>query len=143
MNILKSNMNNFLKVKIYMINLFKLKNNNRLVRKDTYFKHSNQEQFTGEYWINGKKIYIKTIKTTVSNINSELNSLSFDTLIYFFGIAKSNYNNSWLIPNTYTNESDYNITFNYVTNTRETYLGFGNYFGPHNEVVVIIKYTKK
>lgn len=126
-----------------MINLFKLKNNNRLQRKDTYFKYSKEEQFTGEYWIDGKKIYLKTIETTAGNLNSELDSLKFDSLIDFFGIAKSNYNNSWLIPNTYTNEPDYNIALNYVTSNRTFQLGFGNYFAPQNGLVVIIKYTKK
>lgn len=126
-----------------MINLFKLKKNNRLLREDTYFKYSKEEQFTGEYWIDGKKIYIKTIETTVGSLKNELNSLNFDNLIDFFGIAKSNYNNSWLIPNTYTNEPDYNISFNYVTSTRTFYVEFGHFFGSQNGVVVIVKYTKK
>lgn len=126
-----------------MINVFKLKNNNRLQKKDLYFKYSKEEQFTGEYWIDGKKIYIKTIETTVGSLKNELNSLNIDTLIDFFGVAKSNYNNSWLIPNTYTNEADYNISFNYVTSTRTFYVEFGNFFGSQNGVVVIVKYTRK
>lgn len=61
---------------VYMINLFKLKNNSRLQRKDTYFKYSKEEQFTGEYWIDGKKIYKKSLQTSVRKIstgNSNIN----------------------------------------------------------------------
>lgn len=30
-------------------------------KKDVYFKYSTDEQWTGEYWIDGKKIYCKVI----------------------------------------------------------------------------------
>ena len=30
-------------------------------KKDVYFKYSANEQWTGEYWLDGKKIYTKTI----------------------------------------------------------------------------------
>lgn len=30
-------------------------------KKDVYFQYSNAEQFTGKYWIDGKKIYCKVI----------------------------------------------------------------------------------
>lgn len=43
-----------------MLNIFGLKNGCRLQRKDTFFQYSTSEQFTGEYWINGEKIYTKT-----------------------------------------------------------------------------------
>lgn len=33
-------------------------------QKDVYFKYSTEEQFTGEYWINGVKIYCKVILVT-------------------------------------------------------------------------------
>lgn len=35
-------------------------------KKDVYFKHSSGEQFTGRYWIDGKKIYTKTLIITLS-----------------------------------------------------------------------------
>ena len=34
---------------------------NKVRKKDVYFKYSTEEQFTGEYWINGVKIYCKVI----------------------------------------------------------------------------------
>lgn len=33
-------------------------------KKDVYFKYSTDEQWTGEYWIDGKKIYCKVILVT-------------------------------------------------------------------------------
>lgn len=43
-----------------MLKIFGLLNGYRLQRKDTYFQYSTSEQFTGEYWINGEKIYQRT-----------------------------------------------------------------------------------
>lgn len=44
-----------------MLKIFGLLNGYRLQRKDTYFQYSTSEQFTGEYWVDGKKIYCKTL----------------------------------------------------------------------------------
>lgn len=44
-----------------MIKLFDLISGYRLRKKNVYLQYSNQEQFTGEYWLDGKKIYEKTI----------------------------------------------------------------------------------
>ena len=38
-------------------------------KKDVYFKYSTDEQWTGEYWIDGKKIYCKVL--LVSGFESE------------------------------------------------------------------------
>lgn len=46
-----------------MLKIFGLLSGYRLQRKDTYFQYSTSEQFTGEYWIDGKKIYCKTLHT--------------------------------------------------------------------------------
>ena len=35
-----------------------------LRKKDVYFKYSTEEQFTGEYWIDGKKIYCKVVSVS-------------------------------------------------------------------------------
>ena len=37
---------------------------NKVRKKDVYFKYSTEEQFTGEYWIDGKKIYCKVISVS-------------------------------------------------------------------------------
>ena len=55
-----------------MLNLFRLKSGNRLDRKDTFFQFSTEEQFTGEYWIDGKKIYTKTIVFSSVSLNQNI-----------------------------------------------------------------------
>ena len=63
------------------LNLF-----NRLIkRKDVYYKYSTEEQFTGEYWIDGKKIYsivkvfnlqsvsLQTINLNIQNVKEYIN----------------------------------------------------------------------
>lgn len=41
-------------------------------KKDVYFKYSTEEQFTGEYWINGVKIYCKVIPISGFNANKSI-----------------------------------------------------------------------
>lgn len=53
-----------------MLKIFGLKNGTRLQRKDTFFQYSTDEQFTGKYWVDGKKIYIKSFQASMSAINS-------------------------------------------------------------------------
>lgn len=125
-----------------MVKLFDLISGTRLRKKNVYFQYSFEEQFTGEYWVDGKKIYCKNVTTTVGNVNDELNAIGIDTLVYLFGTAKSNYNNTWLIPNAYNNEPSYNIYFNYTSSTKSMSISFGNYYGVNNVVVVTVKYTK-
>lgn len=64
------------------LNLF-----NRLVkRKDVYFKYSTSEQFVGDYWIDGKKIYQKTVSFTVTNETKKSiahNIANIDTIVDF------------------------------------------------------------
>lgn len=51
------------------LNLF-----DRLIKqKDVYFKFSTDEQWTGEYWLDGKKIYTKTIEDTQANFINGVN----------------------------------------------------------------------
>lgn len=45
-----------------MIKLFDLLNGTRLRKKNVFFQYSAEEQFTGEYWVDGKKIYTKTFR---------------------------------------------------------------------------------
>ena len=51
-----------------MLNIFRLKSGTRLQRNDTFFQYSENEQFTGEYWIDGKKIYCKIIGLENSSV---------------------------------------------------------------------------
>lgn len=73
------------------IKVFGFKSGNRLQRKDTFFQYSTNEQFTGEYWIDGKKIYCRTYNfgtitggltylTTVDGLDKIIEMTSFYTL---------------------------------------------------------------
>lgn len=42
-------------------------------QKDVYFKYSTDEQWTGEYWINGAKIYCKVIAIDGFNSDKHIN----------------------------------------------------------------------
>lgn len=58
-------------------------------KKDVYFKHSTSEQSTGEFWVDGKLIYTKTIKYDVNgakNINEDID----------LGISPSKVNELWI-----------------------------------------------
>ena len=46
---------NFLKLKNDILGKVYVK------QKDVYFKYSTDEQWTGEYWLDGKKIYCKVV----------------------------------------------------------------------------------
>ena len=51
-----------------------------LRKKDVYFKYSTEEQFTGEYWIDGKKIYTKVIKETGVLSKAETSNIKHDII---------------------------------------------------------------
>ena len=60
-------------------------------KKDVYFKYSTDEQWTGEYWINGVKIYCKVVsvsgftkdKYVAHNISNLHRILSCDLFVMF------------------------------------------------------------
>lgn len=60
-------------------------------KKDVYFKYSTDEQWTGEYWIDGKKIYCKVVsvsgftkdKHVAHNISNLHRILSCDLFVMF------------------------------------------------------------
>lgn len=61
-------------------------------QKDVYFKFSTDEQFTGDYWIDGKKIYQKTVQwagLAVGKITISLNTKNVENIIDYNIIAKS------------------------------------------------------
>ncbi|WP_270667685.1 hypothetical protein [Thomasclavelia ramosa] len=65
----------------------------RLNGKEVFFKYSNTEQFTGSYWIDGKKIYEKTINigalpnNNVKTVSHGINQI--DRFIDVAGVASS------------------------------------------------------
>ena len=131
------------------LNLF-----NRLIkRKDVYFKYSTSEQFTGEYWLDGKKIYTKTVEydgNNKTNINtdvklgisstSNVNEIWIDyqnSFVYFstgecsgplFIISKSGWFGIYAYLTNIKGEINLNIQAN--SNTKV------------NRVYITVKYTK-
>ena len=41
-----------------------------LRKKDVYFKYSTEEQWTGEYWIDGKPIYTRVLQASTNGWRS-------------------------------------------------------------------------
>lgn len=80
-----------------MLNIFGLKSGNRLQRKDTFFQYSTSEQFTGSYWMDGKKIFEKTINIGVlpNSANNGVKTVShgigsLNRIVGISGVASSN-----------------------------------------------------
>lgn len=123
-----------------VLNLF-----NRIInRKDVCFKFSTEEQWTGDYWIDGKKIYAKVIQSTRNDLETELNSIGIDTVLYLFGKVQSHFNNIFFIPNSYDLEKDYSI-YVYYPNSNSKHIGinFGSYFSDNNPAMLFVIYTKQ
>ena len=60
-------------------------------RKDCLFKYSTSEKFTGEYWLDGKKIYVKTLEINEQSQKHGLKNVS--TIVGFeaFKYSSSTY----------------------------------------------------
>lgn len=91
------------------INVFGLKSGLRLQRKDMYFQYSTSEQFTGDYWIDGKKIYQKVLVISKSSISSSTvvlshNIANIDHIINFifkFDDCTYGYPRTRILPSSY------------------------------------------
>lgn len=68
-------------------------------KKDVYFKYSSEEQWTGEYWLDGKKIYTKTIYEKIGSPNDN-NTINIAHGISDIGDYKTlDFSNSYWIAN--------------------------------------------
>lgn len=132
------------------LNLF-----NRLIkRKDVYFKYSTSEQFTGEYWLDGKKIYTKTVKYDGNNLSNISTNVDL-------GISSSNTNEIWIDyqnsfvyfstdecsgPLFITSKSGWFGIYAYLTNLNTGNINLNiqaNSNTKVNRVYITVKYTKK
>lgn len=83
-----------------MIKLFDLLNGTRLRKKNVYFQYSTEEQFTGEYWIDGKKIYTRTFSETYNAVwayNKNLMS-GINEIINSYGVTQGSGGTKCLFP---------------------------------------------
>ncbi len=92
-----------------MIRVFGLKSGDRLQRKDTFFQYKEEEQFTGEHWINGKKIYQKVLVISQSSISSSTAVLSHNIanvdhiidFVFKFDDCTYGYPRTRILPSSY------------------------------------------
>lgn len=105
------------------------------------FQYSTEEQWTGRYWLDGKKIYTISFDSTVGNINAQIKSLNIDKWLFHFGFAHSIYNNKFLIPNDYSSEAGYRVHFNPTVSTKQYGIVFGNFYNSSSKVELRIEYT--
>ena len=112
----------------------------RLRKKNVYFQYKEEETFTGEYWVDGKKIYSRYIESTVGSIQDEINA-GVSTLLEVHGFAYSMWGQYWPIP-CYHQETDYIITAYWGAGLNGVILGFGSNFPGSNRAIAWIKYTK-
>lgn len=128
-----------------MIRLFDFIDNIRLRKKNIYFKYSEDEQFTGEYWIDGKKIYCQTVNfgqlpnNTIKTIEHGISNI--DYVIRCNAVAKNSSNTvHFTLPyvNFYTSSAS--ITFYFDNKYVSAHTG-----GNHNSLdkcYITFFYTK-
>lgn len=124
-----------------MIKLFDLLNGTRLRKKNVYLQYSNQEQFTGDYWIDGKKIYCRGFSGAYSNVNAELNKVKVSQLLYAIGHGVSNYANTTYVGGGLNNEIGYHWTV-FQPPGNILALSNGGYYDANRPISVVVFYTK-
>ena len=116
--------------------------NPKIPRYEQGLFYKTSETKTGENWIDGKPIYRIVIQSTVDQIQNVANSLNIDALIFHYGLATSQFDNEWPIPNVAASEPEYNIMFFRNTITKQFAISFGKFYPANNPVLMIFKYTK-
>ncbi len=82
--------------------------------KSLNFKYDNSEQWTGEYWIDGSKIYTKTFSVpnfSKSTISVSTGITNVKEVISFSGaFIRSGYTKYYSLDNTYMGEYSFSTT---------------------------------
>lgn len=110
-------------------------------KENVHFTHSMSEKWTGDYWIDGKKIYVATLTGTADTVKSKLQGMGITYLIGWFGNMESVYDNRWPIPNAHSDKG-YSINFYQVVSTKEPRLTWGSYFNGSSKTNLTVFYTK-
>lgn len=102
-------------------------------KKDIYFKYSTEEQFTGEYWIDGKKIYQKSYNLgTINAFRKIENIANFDRNIRYEFSMRANDKISGMNGNSSTDL--------FVTTGGDVYINTNG--NTRYDVVLTLWYTK-
>lgn len=102
----------------------------------------NQEQFTGDYWIDGKKIYRKVVSKTVSNQTTDYIDLSTSDIDY---VVTMKMNIKTSDGNTYYNAglNDNFFAGSFMTSNKHATVMLSTSTGTRiTEITAIIEYTK-
>lgn len=116
-------------------------------KKDVYFKYSAEEQYTGSHWLDGKKIYQKTITWTslaVGKSTIALNTPNINDIIDYSVIAKSSVSSFFYkFPSVYY-ESGSSGTFydTYFSLGKSEITSFNSTSWANYTFYATIKYTK-
>lgn len=125
-----------------MIKLFDLISGTRLRKKNVYFQYSTEEQFTGEYWVDGRKIYIKYIDATVGTLRDKIHAIqNMNFIIDIYGRAYSNWGQYWTIPCMHA-ESGYAIYVYFGADQKTLTIQYGSYYSSGNRAWGWVRYTK-
>lgn len=102
-------------------------------KKDIYFKYSTEEQFTGEYWIDGKKIYQKSYNLGTINAFKKIENIAnFDRNIRYEFSMRANDKISGMNGNSSTDL--------FVTTSGDVYINTNG--NTRYDVVLTLWYTK-
>lgn len=131
-----------------MIKLFDFISGTRLRKQNVYFQYSTEEQFTGEYWIDGKKIYQKTViwESSATGVVKKAHGITnISTIVDYKTIARNmdgknfyTFSKVYYANGTGGTFYDTDITIN---TTEITY--FTNTSYASHTFYTTIKYTKK
>lgn len=126
------------------VQLFDLITGLRLRKKNIHFQYSTKEQFTGEYWLDGKKIYCKTItgssggKTSVLINHGVANIGSYRAFdysnSYFYNATSRHMIGNYVNPNAFA--SPFQISPTAVE------IIFGAVWAANWNLILTIRYTK-
>lgn len=128
-----------------MIKLFDFISGTRLRKQNVYFQYSTEEQFTGEYWIDGKKIYQKVVTWTGDISRTAHGITNLDMVTDYRVIAKSGVDSYYYsFPKVYYSNGSagtfYDTDF-FIDNTNIRCANNTSYAG--YIFYCVIKYTKK
>lgn len=114
-------------------------------QKDVYFKFSTDEQFTGRYWIDEKKVYQKTVTFTATNETRKTISHNIENIntVIDYDVFCSNGTTVCKFPIVYYsggNSGTFYDTYCYINKTSVMFVNNTNWSG--YTFYVTIRYTK-